>query len=170
MFPKLNIASIALIALVALAAALISIGVIISGIKSDLRELTAIKKESLALVLREQEVEKFKRNYDGYKPNLEKVSRLFVNPEDPVELIKFLEDSGNNFIEISIAPSAKKDLVHLSILAVESFSNIINFLSLMENGPYLIEVQELNIKQASRTAPEQGKVEADFLIAVSQKP
>jgi len=117
----------------------------------------AANKEALALADKENAaVSIFKGDYQTYKPNLDKVKQLFIDPSSPIDFIKFLEDatSSNTItLDTNLLTNAKNEIspgVNASTFDLEAkgkFSNILKFLDDLERGPYLVKVQELRIAQ-----------------------
>lgn len=130
------------------------------------------KKQSIAIFKNQAtEVENFKKKYEEYKPNLEKTDRLFVDLENPVDFIEFLEktasDSGIES-EISLSPYSLKQEDEFSItfqfFSSGNFLKILEFTKALESGPYLIQIKNLTIKNS-----EAEGVDATFLIKAFSK-
>lgn len=116
------------------------------------------------------EASKFKQKYEDYKPNLTKVDGLFVDSQNPVVFIEFLEKTSNTTgtnLQIS-TPSVEKNpsstyaTFQLSISG--TFSGIVKFLKSVELGPYLVNEGALNIRSAKNQT-----MSAEILIKASSK-
>lgn len=120
-------------------------------------ELILLKEK---LFLAESELEKseqFKQSYQELESDLNKIQQLFVIPEVPIDLIEFWEKTAAGAeLSIDIEPTS------LSAVALEnepwsslvfrlnltgSFPNFLKFLQKIERGPYLTEVQDINVKK-----------------------
>lgn len=151
---KINL-SIAVLVILVLSFSIFLIYPLFSEIKNASRELI-LKKEDLLFFERNIEnLTKFQVRYREIEPNLEKISSLFIDTKAPVRFISFLEGLAENFqfpIEISTAqtPKAKEDLwpsLSFTIKTIAPFSQFAVFLEKLENSPYLIEIQNLNIQR-----------------------
>lgn len=154
----------------------------IGDIKKYSDDLSSKKKSTDILKIQAIEVDKFQKNYDDYKPNLEKIDRLYVDPKAPVYFIEFLEKTASESEikpEISLSPysleSLKEDQTSITFQFFSSgdYSKILKFAKLLENGPYLIEIKNLTIKNAESENPSRrsfkGLVDASFLITAYVK-
>ena len=115
-------------------------------------------------------MESFQKNYEAYKTNLEKIDGMFVDPKNPVEFIEFLEKvASENKIksDISLMQALVKEnksgpsFLAFQITCEGNFSDVIRFSEKLENGIYLIDIQNLMVKKAEASA---GKVKATFLL------
>lgn len=120
-------------------------------------EFILAKKE---LLLSEGEIgksEQFKERYQKIKSDIDKIDQLFINPEVPLNLIEFWEKTAENtnlFIEISPTSlkSSEQDpwnSMGFRVNVVGLFPDFLKFLQKMETGPYLIEVQNITVKEAA---------------------
>ena len=126
-------------------------------------------------------LDNFKKQYDIYKPNLAKVDQLFIDAQNPVSFIEFLEKiAKDSNLEIDVRLFDGKDAIKampaavFSIVAKGDFLNIVSFAQKMENGPYLINITNMTIAKSiqpnviEKKAPI-AKAEAHFLISVATK-
>lgn len=122
----------------------------------------------------------FKQKYDDYKNNLSKIDNLFVDSQNPVDFIEYLEKTaGSAGIEIKIStPSLSKEgklsYENFQFSAFGKFSNILKFAQTLETGPYLIQIQTLTIgnnknTQATNKTADIKNIKADILIKVLAK-
>lgn len=167
---------IAIWTIIILSLVLLIIWPLLSEIKSNSEELLSGKNDAVILRAQSDQIENFKKAYDDYKSNLEKINKLFVDPQNPVNFIKFLEDTASaSSIEskISLVPVApQKDqsmgIVAFQLSSSDDFLKILHFSEKLENGPYLIEIQSVSIKNADTDTSAKnypsGKVDAVFLI------
>jgi len=122
-------------------------------IKNNATELTFRKQDSLYLDDRLKNIEEFRKDYKEIRKNIDKGKNLFVKSEAPVNFIGFLEEISENSnvsIKISPFPVAKKlgdqwySMV-FQISTVADFENFLKFLEKIESGPYLTQIENLNI-------------------------
>lgn len=157
---------------------------LLKEIKKNSKDLVSAKNNIVTLVAQTIETEKFKNDYKTYEPNLEKIDRLFVDPSNPVDFIKFLETAAYEYqvtSQISLQASSqasRRDIV-FQFSSKGGFSQMLNFLKEIENGPYLVEVENLTIQNSQDQAASQKsaladifsrKVDAVFIIKAFIKP
>ncbi len=152
-------------------------------IRESSKEIFSQKSALISLENKIKDLRKFQTRWQEIKPNLEKIDKLFINPKVPVEFINFLETTAENYeipVKISLVPSKKieGDLwpsISFQISSTTSFSKISRFLDKLESSPYLIEIQNLNVRKLTgkELKPEEetslGSVEVNFLIKVYTK-
>lgn len=125
-------------------------------IKKISQEFFSQRQAFLTLEKKVENLEKFKIIFSEISPNLKKIDNFFVNPEIPIDFIRFLEktsqDLGLSF-EISLLGSSLKieknpwPFFSFQLNLIGSFSNFSKFLEKLESGPYLIEIQNLTINR-----------------------
>ena len=132
---------------------------------------TISQKENLAILEAQMaNLDKFKIIYKNLEEISEKIDELFVNPEVPVEFIGFLENTAEEYhLKIEVSPASaratEKDIwsyITFQISASGSFVDFLKFQKKMENGPYLIEIQNLSIGRLT----ESDDIRASFTIKV----
>ena len=102
-----------------------------------------------------QEFENFEKNAAFYQSNLEKLDKLFLNPEVPVDFVQFLEEESKNLgllikISPSVITSREDDIwesIGFQILLTGSFPNCLKFLEKLQISPWLLEVQMTEVKR-----------------------
>ena len=128
---------------------------LLRGIKKNSGELSVVKRDLFISQGKAGGLEQIKETYEGLKPDLERIEKLFVDSKVPVDLIQFWEktaiDSG---ISIEISPSSLKTIgedpwnsMGFQISLIGPFPSFLKFLEKTENAPYLIEVQSLTVKK-----------------------
>lgn len=127
----------------------------------DIREkstkLSAKKNGILYNKLQAEELENFKKNQE-YKISLGKIDNYFIDFENPIDFVKFLEKTAEDSkvkLKISLIPSIKGEkyengwaFTNFRILANGDFFEILKFAEKIENGPYILRIQEFDIKKA----------------------
>jgi len=115
-----------------------------------------LKKNKIVYLSEEREnLQKIENLYKTYQSDLERIENLFVDPEVPIEFIGFLEKTAvSSQIKLEISSMTKKtekeepwQSLSVQLLITGSFSNFSKFLYKLENGPYLIEIVDLNTRR-----------------------
>jgi len=153
-------------------------------IKNNSNDLISAKNDIVALDAQAVETENFKKNYQTYKPNLEKIELSFFNPNSPVNFIKYLESTAlASRINLKIfSPSlpagsqqGAQDYTIFQFMTNGSFTDVSNFLKKIEIGPYLIETTNLTIQNSQESEKDIPRdystrmVSATFTIKVFTK-
>jgi len=128
-------------------------------IKKISQDFLSQKQKLVALEEKVENLEKFKIIFPEISPNLEKIDNLFVDPEMPVDFIRFLEETSQDFqvsLKISPGPIIKMEKdpwssISFQLGLVGSFPNFAKFLEKLESTFYLIEIQNLTITHLSGT-------------------
>ena len=165
--------------LVALSLVIFFIYPIFNGIRKNSQELFAAKGELTLLNNQIKESEDFGKNYNNYKPNLEKIDKLFVDSKNPIDFIQFLERAASDFgvgikISLQITPKQKigsgswSDIV-FQISSVGTFQNFLKFFGKIETNPNLTEIQNLVINRLKETSAENKKSTGDINASFSMK-
>lgn len=149
-------------------------------IKKNSEDMISAKGDIYNLERQIIEINNFEKKYEEYKINLEKIDGLFVDPNNPVDFIKFLENTSyesNLVSKIVLFPSTDpKQFIIFQIVSKGNFLDLLNFTKKIENGLYLVEIENLNIKnqkqELEKTKSEINKnyslenFEANFTIKV----
>jgi hypothetical protein len=137
-------------------------------------ELISHKNSGLILESQSNEATNFKQKYDIYKTNLDQIDALFADSQNPVSFIEFLEEKSSGLgIKLQIStPSFSREgalaFENFRLSSSGSFSNTLKFVRELEAGPYLVEIQNLNISKSKKIdkSADSGSIGADFLIKV----
>lgn len=128
------------------------------GIKRGSEEFAAVKKDLFLSQGKTGGLEQIKEDYEGLKPDLEKIEGLFIDPQLPINLMQFWEETARDSglsIDISAlslkAPETNSwPSMGFQIGLTGSFPNFLKFLEKIENTSYLIEIQSLIIRGLTR--------------------
>lgn len=131
---------------------------LLSGVKKNSQEFILARKELVSFKTETEEFEQSKEVYRSLKTDLEKIDQLFINPDVPIDLIKFWRETAKDsglLIDISpISLGAEEtvlwDSIGFRLDLIGSFSNFLKFLEKMETAPYLIEIQNLSAKTSKQ--------------------
>ena len=128
-----------------------------------------------------RELDNFKSKRKDYEPNFSKADALFVDLQNPVNFIRFLEDTASSLnikldINLPTLPKERTGNMPLALFQVSakgSFLNILEFSKKLETGPYLMGIRKLAIsKLTEKTADGESpshNVNADFLLEIMGK-
>ncbi len=153
-------------------ASLFLICLLFKGVKGS-SEAFSLEKEKIASLSEEKENRKKMEDlYKNYQSDLDKIEKVFIDPEVPIEFIGFLEKTaGASQVQIKIISMAKRTdakdawpslLFQISVTG--SFSDFSKFLEKLENSPYLIETIELNSRALSEKEVKSKEFE-ELLLA-----
>ena len=140
---------------------------LVQGIKRSSQNLVRTKKELTLFQTKVEEVEQAKENYEKLKSNLDKIDKLFIDPEIPIDLIKFWEKTADDSgLSIDISPVSLKPVaadswssIGFSLILTGFFPDFLKFLEKIETSFYLLEVQGLTVKD----------LKADLMVKVFTK-
>ena len=145
-------------------------------INNGSQEILSYKKESILIDLENKELDNFKKKYKEYELNFKKIDQLFVDSKNPVEFVKFLENTAYHSSlkpNVNLLQSSKSGVIVFSINVKGDFSSILTFSKKLETGPYLITIQSLSIKKSEAEVEAETdkekmihQVEANFSIEV----
>jgi Tfp pilus assembly protein PilO len=127
-----------------------------STIKKDSLGYLSQKENLILIEKKKKELTNIERIYADIEPSLSKIDAFFVNAEEPVDFINFLEKSAKQ-LNLSIQISLREKEIekkpwpgmYFQIETAGSFSNFMKFLEKLESVLYLIEVENMDIKKAS---------------------
>ncbi len=182
---KINL-SLAIFIILNLSLILFLICPLFQGIKNDSKELISQKQKIVSLKTKIENLGKFQTLWQEIEPNFQKIEKLSIDPDVPVEFISSLEKISKDCqmaIKISSTPSSgtEKDpwpSLFFQISSATSFSKFLKFLEKLETSPYLIEISSLNVRkltEAELTQPflqkelGEGRSLGDVAAALSLK-
>lgn len=140
-------------------------------IRESSQELFSLEKELVLLQQKEKRSEDLQKKYELYRENLAKIDNFFVDSSFPIEFIKFLETAIDSQAEIKISlgreVTSPEPFLAFNISFSGSSRNLLKFIDKLRNGPYLIEIINLNIKSLGQESL--GNVMANLELAVLTK-
>jgi hypothetical protein len=113
------------------------------------------EKERIALFDKEVELQKkAEALFLKYQQDFEEIEKIFVDPDVPLELINFLENTAlATGTQFNLSSLTKKEQnkdpwpsLILGLSATSTPSNFLRFLEKVESAPYPIEVSDLILK------------------------
>lgn len=131
---------------------------LLSGVKKNSQEFILAKKELVLFKTEAEEFEQSKEIYRSLKTDLEKIDQLFINPDVPIDLIRFWRETAQDsgiLIDISptslgVAEDVLWDSIGFRLNLVGPFSDFLKFLEKIETVPYLIEIQNLSAQNSKQ--------------------
>jgi len=136
-------------ALIAISLAVFLIYPLFNQIKTDSYNIISAKDKIATIEVQAQEINKFKNNYQAYKVKLDEFSQLFINPSEPIDFIKFLENTAVQSgvsSKISLQTSSLTDFAVFQDAVSGTFTQVMYFIKRIETGPYLVELQNLSVQ------------------------
>jgi hypothetical protein len=139
------------------------------SIKNNAGRLLSMKNEILLIDQENKAIDDFKKKYDGYKPNLDNLGTIFVDSQNPVHFIEFMEktakeeainDLNTNIIASSSNTKDPQKILTFKLSFTSDFSNIVRFTEKMEKGTYLVKINQLEIRGSK------GQLSANMLLQV----
>ncbi len=121
-------------------------------IQNNSQELTLIKNNTFDFEIQKNQIENLKKYGNQYLSNLDSIGQLFIDPQNPVNFIKFLEDTAKSAgikPKISLAPdlqSNDQNSLTFKLFVSDNFLKIMDFSEKLEYGQYLVKIQDLSIK------------------------
>ena len=145
---------------------------LLQGIDQEAENLISQKRLLAELERKTENIKKFQASQETYQANLEKINQLFINAEEPVGFIEFLEREANNSnLSIEIEPISVKEIktdpwpsTNFELSLIGSFSNVLRFMGKLESSPYLVSLSNLHLARQVKEISED--VNASFLMKV----
>lgn len=147
--------------------AIFFIWLLFQDIQGSSNDLVSAKDRIIALNAQIKETRNFNKNYQAYKANLDKIDQLFVDPNDPVKLIEFLENTASSSrataqVSLLTPQQEGQDFISFQVACRGGFSDVLDFSKKVEAGPYFIEIESLTIQNAELPVSGQSNVIADY--------
>lgn len=151
-------------------------------IEKNSEDLISARNSTVVLSAQRNAEEDFENNYASYKPEFEKIDQLFIDPNNPVDFIEFLENTASDSqitSQISLPSStsdyskAAQNFINFQFSSKGGFPELLNFIKKIEAGPYLIEIENLTIQSSqdndSSKKSSYKEFDATFSIKVFTK-
>lgn len=129
---------------------------LVRNIRKYSADLVSQKKD---LAMLQKEIETFnetKSLYEDAKENINKIDKLFYDPDNPLDFLNFLTKKPADYnvkneilkmLTDAYNQSSPWPSVSFQISSTGSFSSLMKFLKNLEAGPYLIEISNINIRR-----------------------
>lgn len=141
------------------------------GIQKSSQELISIKKESISLEQQVEDLKNLQKKYGIYQQNLEKINNFFVDSTFPVEFIQFLKNSASD-AQVSMEIPSSKEIAQpepslsYNITLSSSFANLLKFIDKLENSPYLVEINNFNVRSLSQNPNNNLTASLELIVLV----
>lgn len=141
------------------------------------REILYNKEKTVFLHTQNQELDNFKKSFDSYQANLNKVENLFIDPKNPVDFVRFIEKTSSNLnleVDINLVKDSTKEQTSnpqfssFQIYTKGNFTSILEFSEKIEHGPYLLQINKLAL-DADHDQSASSMVGANFLVQVMNR-
>lgn len=127
---------------------------IFKDIEKNSSDFISLKGEFISLKTDAQNLQEAKRKIAENEQNLAKINALFIDPEVPIDFVRFLEKLAADTevsIKINFTPVLQNQgnpwpALSFFVSAKGNFQNFSRFIDKLENAPYLIRVQNLTSK------------------------
>lgn len=127
--------------------------------------LFELKKDLYSLEEERTNFDQLKKDYRTHQAQIEKVDALFIEREAPVNFIGFLEESSRDAgftVKIGSASlfKSKSDVWPSTVFRLFGHGtspSFQRFLEKIENGPYLMEISSLSLREAKVFSAGGGK-------------
>lgn len=131
---------------------------VLSGVRRNSQELIFAKKELVSFKAETEEFEQSKKVYKSLETDLEKMDQLFIDPDVPVDLVRFWRETAKDSgLLIDISPTSLGasetvlwDSIGFRLSLIGSFPKFLKFLEKIETSPHLIEIQNLSAKNSKQ--------------------
>ena len=160
--------SLIIFVIVAMLLAVFVVRPLFQGIKQESENLISQKRLLAELENKSESLKSFQAAHETHRANLEKIDELFIDGEEPINLIEFLEKEAANFyLSIDIIPVSPKEVeskpwpsISFRMETEGSFPNFLRFLERLESSKYLLEISSLNLRRLAKES--NGDVTASF--------
>ena len=135
---------------------------LLQGIKRDSKDLEDQYSKVLKASLAETEAAEFLRFSRAKGEDFETIENIFVDAETPIGFIRFIEEIAvSSNLSVKITPGAPKKqkgvpwpVMDFQLAGSLSYPDFLRFLEKLENGPYLLKVQNTSL---TRDRPSLGE-------------
>lgn len=145
------------------------------SIKQGSEEIVSQKKLLAEFETKSENLKDFRDSYDFYQMKLAKMEDLFVDKEEPIGFIEFLEkEAAKAKLSIDITPLTPKETdeavwpsVNFRLSLEGSFAGFLKLLNKIESSPYLVNLSDFNFRKTAQDS--NGDVSTSFLIEAYAK-
>jgi len=147
---------------------------VFKSIEGSSSQLLFVEAELASIGEKKDELGNWEKELPDLKPDLEKIEKLFVNLEMPIEFLRFLENlARNNNLSIRVSllragsdKGSNAAVSQFKVLVDGLFSDCARFLEKLENAPYLIAIENLNIIRLPKEEGEGFSEEMEFNLSI----
>ncbi|SRR6056297_20107 len=153
---------------------------LLCSLHEDIKEVSVNflkrRKEIVDLEAKIRKLKEFKKTYAEIEPDLKQIESLFINSEKPIRFITFIERSADESrVDVNIAPGSGSNSkeerwtpVFFRIEASGTFPSFMKFLEKIEYSPWIISIDNLNIRAIEKEKKEKEEREVKEVTASFQ--
>jgi len=142
------------------------------GIRQNSETFIAQRGILAELEKKSENLKRFQSTYEIYRANLKKIDQLFVDKEEPVVFIEFLEkEAARSKLTIDLTPLTVKGegegvwpSTSFQVSMVGSFPNFLQFLDKIESSPHLIALSDFSLNKSAKNT--NGDIAISFQMKV----
>lgn len=143
---------------------------LINRISRASSDFIRLQSDLIAIQKTQNNVEYQKKEYQAVKPEIEKITNVFLEKGKAISFIMALEEiarqSGNQ-TEIQVLDQSLAESIVFQISLWGGFSNLIKFMSYLDNLAYLNQVEVVKIQRMNQDNAEKG-IKAGEIASVLQ--
>lgn len=140
---------------------------LLKGIKRDSRELENQYLKVLKAISAETEVAEFLKFSQAHKDDFEVIENIFVDGKTPIGFIRFIEEiAETSNLAVKITPGIVKKqkgvpwpVMDFQLVSSANYAEFLRFLEKLENGPYLLSVQNTSLTRNRTPQSEENNVQ-----------
>lgn len=112
------------------------------------------EQKILAQILQQEQInlQQLKNDFQNLEPKIPLLNQALLAPEKTLDFIKYLEEAAQKTSiqeDVVIMPAKEKNPA-FRVNLQGSFANLIKFLAYLENGPYLVVIDSININKPEK--------------------
>jgi len=129
----------------------------IDSVKAANKALIGRRTEFETMLIKEKKFSKISQNLSKIESEIDKIDRAFINKNNKLEFITMIEglaehNSLSLDMNIDFEAIEKNKTVPLRLTVIGTYNNLMNFLVSIENLNYYINVNDVSISSAGRSA------------------
>ena len=140
------------------------------AILGDIAKLSSLKKTLFSLKEQEDNFDKLNKSYQANLEIIDKIDSSFVNSEEPVDFLSFIENSSAELgLTTKIVPASPQKFKNDAWLSMTfrlsskgGPEKIMAFLDKLENSKFLAEVTDISFKKLADKDKSLNQIEVEF--------
>lgn len=145
---------------------------LLRGIARDARDLEAQYLKVFQAASAEREVVEFQRFSLAQQENFKALENIFVDAETPIGFIRFVEEiAASSNLKVRITPGKPKKekgavwpVMDFQLASQGTYPQFLRFLEKLENGPYLLSVENTSVTRDQTFLEEDLPREVRFTL------
>lgn len=125
-------------------------------------KIARLQEESAALEMQRDRVGEMSKNYDSVKSFIPELDSVLLDPNDRLKFIMLVEQlaaqtSVGHVIEaVGALKLSANDPILFNINVAGDFSNVLKFIYSLENAPYYLNIETVQLSEGSRLSGQSG--------------